>query len=637
MDGGGASADAGVSPSDAGLPGVVSVTVTPTTATLRSVNGSQPRQTFTIAATYSNGDTRTIPNPELRVEPLVLGTIDRATATFTANGRFGGEGRVIAAVDRVIGEARIRVVLEQSILVAGTSTDAPALFQRPSGRDPSRAASIVYPLDRAVMPQNVSPAEIQWDRSSPGDVFRITLAKPNETVIAYESTSVPGYQDSWLVDLAAWRAITQSEPEAWADLTVDRYVAETGEVILGESVRIRFARAALLGSIYYWDIVRGRIVRINDGTITRDEFLPSPPLGCVGCHSVSKSGRYMAGRFGGGENVGGVFDLARDLTASPPPTLFTVTSTTIHWWFSAWNADDTRLVVSISEQGADQALALVDPFRGAFVQPVSGALPSGAVTHPSWAPDGSAIAYVANANAWGGENTAGDIFLLPVTGPDAFGAPGLLVSGATPSGQPAGAAASYPTWSPNSAWIAFAHGTSSRSENGESALYAIKRDGQGLVRLDRASGGESGTLSFQPRFSPFEQDGYFWLSFLSRRDYGNARAGTAGTSRQQIWVTAIKASPAPGEDPSEVAYWLPGQDTQSLNISAYWAPRACLNEREACGVDVECCSGECDIDSAGQAACIPFSGTCREPGAPCASNEQCCGGVLCVGGTCGNL
>jgi len=69
---------------------------------------------------------------------------------------------------------------------------------------------------------------------------------------------------------------------------------------------------------------------------------------------------------------------------------------------------------------------------------------------------------------------------------------------------------------------------SSRSENGQNALYAIRADGSGLVRLDNASGGPSTTDNFQPRFSPFVQDGYFWLSFLSRRDYGNNLAGTAG-------------------------------------------------------------------------------------------------------------
>ena len=50
--------------------------------------------------------------------------------------------------------------------------------------------------------------------------------------------------------------------------------------------------------------------------------------------------------------------------------------------------------------------------------------------------------------------------------------------------------------------------------------------------------------------------------------------GAASDSRwwggEPIWVTAIKKDALPGEDPSSVAYWVPGQSTASRNISAYW-------------------------------------------------------------------
>lgn len=632
-------ADGGVNP-DAEVPDtgpvVIAVTVTPTSAALVSIDGAPASQQFSVSATWSDGNQLTV-TPAWTVDPVVLGTVDAASGVFTANGRFGGDGRVIATYRGVSGEASLRVRLEQTIIVAGTPTTAPSLFNTPPITDPARAAQILYPLDGAVMPQNVPPAEIQWDRSAPGDVFRIRLTKPNVSAIIFESTAVPNYRDSWVVDLDGWRRIAQSEPEEWASITVDRWEAATQQVIAGVPVQVRFPRAALLGSIYYWDIVRGRIVRINDGTATRDEFMPSPPLGCVGCHSVSTSGRYMAGRFGGGENVGGVLDLTQNLTTNPPPLQFPVTSTTVRWWFSAWSPDDSRMVVSVQEQGGARGLQLMDPFRGQFIQPLTGPLPQGAVTHPAWAPDDSAIAYVGAANSWGGANTTGNIYVLPKTGADAFGAPRLVASGTTALGLPAGNASSYPSWSPDSEWIAFAHGNSSRSESGRSALYMVRRDGTGLVRLDDASGGVSGDVSFQPRFSPFHQDGYFWLTFLSRRDYGNARAGTRNTGRQQIWVAAIKANPLPGEDPSEVPFWLSGQNTQSLNISAYWAPRACRMEAESCAVDAECCSGECDADPSGTLICQPPPAMCRELGQSCTDSDQCCDAVLCVDDTCGNL
>ena len=60
--------------------------------------------------------------------------------------------------------------------------------------------------------------------------------------------------------------------------------------------------------------------------------------------------------------------------------------------------------------------------------------------------------------------------------------------------------------------------------------------------------------------------------FYSLRDYGNALAGTKGTQRRQMWVTAIdKSKLGTGVDPSTVPYWLPLQDSQTENMSAFWA------------------------------------------------------------------
>ncbi len=622
--------DAG--PADSGVVTVLRVTVTPTVATLVSTNGATVSQAFGVSAEYSDGTIARAPAATWRVDPAVLGSI--SGTTFTANGVVGGEGRVIAAVDGVEGSARVVVQLREETILPGTPTTAPALFGNLID-DPAREARVLYPLDRAVMPQNVPPVEIQWERSAPGDVFRVTLSKPNVSALVYNGTAVTGFRNSLPVALDGWRRLAQSEPDAWATLTVDRWIAATGEAIRGVPVQVRFARAALLGSIYYWDIVRGRIVRIDDGTTTRDEFMPSPQFGCIGCHTVSPSGRFLAGRLAGGENVAAVYDLTEDLTTPNPPTLFPVTSTTVRWWFSSWSPDESRLVVSVQEQGGGtgRALRFVDPNSGQYVEPVSGALPVGNVTQPAWSRDGTAIAYVGNSPLWGGESTAGDLFTVPVTGPDAVGAPTRVFTGTTAAGLPAGPSVSYPTWSPDSEWIVFARGSSSRSESGRSALYMMRRDGTDLVRLDNASRGISGDVSFQPRFSPFEQDGYFWLTFLSRADYGNQQAGTRFTSRQQLWVAAIKTNPLPGEDPSEVPYWLAGQDTQSLNIAADWAARACLADGDACAVDAACCSGECDGASS---VCTPLS-MCRALGEACQASEQCCDGQLCVGGTCGGV
>ncbi len=646
-DGGGV--DSGPTTTDAGDPAdrdVLSIAIEPETADLVSTDGSMPEQAFTVMATLRDG--RRIPAvaPRFELDSRSIGDIDVAGGRFTANGVIGGTATVTATVVGAGGAeltdtATVNVRLERTVLGPGTAADAPALFEGGLVTDDARAASVVYPLLDAVMPQNVYPAEVQWLNGNPGDVFRVTLEKPSANVVGYVTHDGAAFRYGWLVDEAAWRSLAQTDPDHDVELTVDRWDAATEEAIAGGTKTFRFARAALTGAVYYWDIGAGRIVRINDGTATREAFMPTPPYAtdggrCVGCHTVSHSGRYMAGRLGGGENIGAVFDLTTDLTGDPPPTVFpllTAVPYSARWWFSSWNPEDTRLVVTF-EESAGRSLRFLDPFTGSFV-PVTGAAPTNA-THPAWSPDGTQIAYVGNVNTWGGAFTTGDIATLDVTGPDALGGSRVVHTGASLAGSsPGGNADSYPTWSPDSAWIAFAHGTGCRSEDRQAALYLMNRDGSDVRRLDRANGAT--TDNFQPRFSPFDAGGYYWLSFLSRRDYGNSVAGTRGANRQQIWVTAVRKDAAAGEDASEVPYWLPGQNTASMNISAYWAPRPCRPDGESCSVGSECCGGDCRPDDTGALVCSPPPpDRCREYGETCTTTADCCEGtgLECVGNVC---
>jgi hypothetical protein len=628
---------------DAPLATVVSLRLDPASAELTAVSGSAlPTQSFRAIASLSDGTERAAMIPVFSFDAPGIATIDEASGLATATGAIGGTGNVRVEAMGLSATATLRVRLTREVFTPGTDATIAARFTPPAIDDAARAASIVYPLDGAVMPQNVYPADVQWLNGAAGDFYRVRVEKPEASVVAYLSHDG---QNHWLVDAAGWRAVAQTTPDVPATITVERFVAATSEVITSAPVRVTFARAALTGSVYYWDIAAGRIIRIDDGTVARTNILPAPPqpmrgeARCIGCHAVSPSGRYMAGRLGGGENIGAIFDLTTDLTADPAPTLWATRPTeptTARWWFSSWSPDETRLVVSFEE--AAGTMAFLNPHTGDWVSVSSPAPLPTAMTHPAWSPDGRTIAYVDNiGTGWGGDYRNGDIAVMPVTGPDAVGMPMQIHAGAS---LPGGACDGYPTWTPDSMNLAFSHGLDGRSETGSAALYMMRADGSSVVRLDNASGGASANDSFQPRFSPFDQGGYFWVSFLSRRDYGNAQVGTRGRGYQQIWVAAIrKDALGTGTDPSAVGYWLPGQATTSRNISAYWAPRPCRPDGESCGVGSECCGGDCRTPAGGGAPVCspPPPERCRRDGETCSTDADCCpgSGLTCYLNVCG--
>ncbi len=174
----------------------------------------------------------------------------------------------------------------------------------------------------------------------------------------------------------------------------------------------------------------------------------------------------------------------------------------------------------------------------------------------------------------GVDYTAGDLAIFSAGAGDTFGAPTTLVSSAAAGG--AFAAPSWPTFSPDSNWIAYGAGVNSRGRNDAvpavypGALFLINKAGGTSYRLDIACAG--GRDCYLPNFSPYDTGEHLWLVFYSFRNYGNALAGTKGTGRRQMWITAIEKSKLGTADASAVPYWVPDQDVATENMSAFWAP-----------------------------------------------------------------
>lgn len=625
---------------DAGHRTLAGLEITPVDPVVHTTNGAPGSIDLDVVARYDDGSTGPVGTAFWTMSTNVLGgMIDEASGVFTADGSVAGAVPVTVEALGRSATTTVRVDVTHEIVVAGAPADAATRFSGAPIDDPAREANVLYPLAGTVFPENVLAPDVQWERGAEGDLYRVRLGVTGVSVTAYVAHTGSAFRYDWLVDRAAWRALAESAPESDVTLVVDRWEAASGAIIAGTPRTFRFAGAVIRGSIYYWDLRAGRIVRIGGDGSGLEAFMPSPPprpgdgARCVACHTVSRDGRRMAAELWGGGEYGAIFDLTADLSGDPAPTL--VPPTQQRFLSASFNPDSSRLIASYNT-----SLFLMDGNSGARIAEHGTPLPSAGAAHPSWSPDGAQIAFVSGIDGvWAVDFTAGDLSVIDVTGPDTFGAARRILSGAP-------LAVAHPSWSPDSRWIAFQHGTNSRAlvSPGGGAPDVPQ---PGVVRMTSRDGATSFDLealntgardSYYPTFSPFDEGGYFWLAFFSTRDYGNAQAGTRGAGRRQLWVAAIASTPSAGTDPSHAPYWLPQQDRASDNMAAFWAPEPCRADGRACAASGECCSGFCRDTGSGPVCVPPDEIGCSMQGEACGSDADCCEGAgFCSANRCTTL
>lgn len=561
-----------------GAPTLMSIEVQPANATVAVDNGMSSPVAYSAVGHFSDGTTMPLADATFALDDkaALLGAL--TGAQFAATGATAGSGQVIASSQGMTGSTGVTVTVHALHVDPMAPPDAPGKFGTTPPPMGLASPTVDYPLDGAVMPATVKAPDVQWEGANTmGDLYRVRYSAGGasvENIVAvganFTFDSTPSADD--------WALLLRSAGGQPIAVTVDIWDPTSGAQA-SAPVHVNVKDADVQGVIYYWDLTEGKMQRI-DGS-GRALAIPNPPANpqdatnhCVACHVVSKDGRYLASELWGGSQPGAVFDLSNPQVTTgmggPAPTLAPVGSYVS--LFSSFNPDASRLIIN-----PGTALQLIDPKNGMTLNPMGTPLPTKAA-HPSWSPDGTMIAFVNNIDgSWAVDYTTGDLSVIPVTGPDTFGAPKVLVQSST--GDPAYKAPSWPTFAPDSQWIAYAAGVNSRGRNTDpntmqevvypGALFLVASAGGTPTKLDTACGGVLDC--YLPNFSPYDSGGYYWLVFYSLRDYGNAQAGTKGTKRRQMWVTAIDKSKLGQGDPSSVPYWLPDQDPKTDNMSAFWA------------------------------------------------------------------
>jgi WD40-like Beta Propeller Repeat len=642
-------------------PKVTSLTISPATAGIESLNGAKVTQAFTVTAHYSNGSTAALDasNVTWQATNLGVGAIDGG-GVFTASGALGGAVSVTATAKGKAASASLIVKLHLVQNPGSASSAAEKALQ--GATTPDGTVVWNYPYDGTVWPRDLPPPILMWNGGAATDLYYVRMESSTFELEEFTTAPPPAQVTP---DPTTWDTFTDSTTGT-ASFHVARYDGITATVITDQGWTI--APSSMRGTIYYWANNLGRIMRIKPGATTADDFsagvVPSPGNGCtMACHTVSADGSTLIA-------TGGTFGGSYDLKANAPRYGLggTPDSPQIRQWALSAVTPDGQYVVAdglatqltgLTEQGMFNATT------GAAVASTTSGLGTEPYYMPAFSPDGSSFVFVGDTDPdtayWASTGTTGALKMFAFdekATPMLSGEHVLIEAGTDMTKSVIG----YPSISPDGQWVVYErmswedpsvyHNLTSFEPPSNpvattSDLYLASTKTPGveirLANLDGdgypfAAGARDLHLNFEPTFAPVAAGGYFWVVYLSRRTYGNILTGDPSTEKQ-LWVAAIDQSPKAGHDPSHPAFQLPGQDVTSLNLRGFWALSPCMSDGQGCMSGTDCCGGYCNPGGGegGASACASSGSGCSQDGDRCATSADCCdaaSGVTCINKVC---
>jgi hypothetical protein len=600
------------------------IVISPQNVVLSIVWGQPPVPTQTFTATLNGND----------VTATVQWSYDRADiggvqsgSTFTPTGNVGGVGMLTATIGKSSGTTTVGVTIKKTINGGVSGTQQSSLDNPQGGPD---SATLVYPYNDTVFPLGVLSPQMQWNGAQASDVLKLELKEKYYDYVEYlQNGPLPA---NHLMSETDWTAFESSGTGPTSDpvhVYLTRMSGNTAYTPMTQTWHI--AQGRLHGAIYYWELpdacgngssVNGRILRIKPDATQVDQFYQTGT--CFGCHTVSRDGTTMMSAFPSSVSS---FPLQTiDLTKTPA-VLGKIQGNQLGGTFSAFNDKGDKILVSNNAEFTNGAglsmLNIVDANTGSVL--VNGALPAGC-GEPAWSPDGKHLAGVCAMSGSGNftwDSPYGNLTLADVA-PD-----GTTVSNIqtiVPQGSPGRPA--YPSFSPDSAYIAFGRPTTGARSIGNGDLWLTDLKGQAVKNLKIAS---SDDKSYNPVFSPLRAGGYSWIVFMSKRDYGNQ---LTGADRQQLWIAAIDDPPS-ATDPSHPPFYVRGQQMCAKSENAYYALPPCKTTGDTCTSGVDCCGGQCIKNPNGPGYICGSQQGCSQDGNSCKADSDCCDDrAHCIDGYC---
>ena len=483
---------------------------------------------FVATGEYDDGSIAALDTVEWSLSNRSVGTLDEL-GLFTPSADNGGFSYISARLAGIEDDGQITLTWLDEINDEAVDT---ALFE--SGVV-SESTFWLYPEDGVNFPRNTPSIRFMWSPVEGAAAYRLRLSSDVTDLSVYTTGT------SWTADVASWQQIVATNAGGSVDVELEASVA--GTVVANPARTLHVNRMDAEGSIVYWTTTNSGLMEIPYGG-EASEFLTVNQTGrCVGCHVISSQDR-IAFTYDGGNGPMGVKHV---------DDLSDVTTETIYGNFKAFSPDGEWLVSTLNG-----ALLLFDGVTGESLGEIA---LSQNVTMPTWSPDGDRIVVVTTTDHGADWTFAGgQLGVIDVNGDGTF-------SDVTWLYTPGQSNVCYPEFSPDGRWLIFNESNEDCYDDTGATLMAMDAEGGTPIELVNANMAADLTNSW-PRWGPLPDDDVLWLTFSSKRAYGDIVSGNP-----QIWVAGFDPARAEdGEDPSWPAFWLPGQATSDNNHIPVWAP-----------------------------------------------------------------